>query len=153
MRKVIQIAIPMLLVGLGIYLLVGCIPVPGNFQQSSGFTRPEERIGSPDADRPLKVGSAGYEKVIRLLGPPTLDSTNHQAVVYSYQVNDISYVWPLCFSIDPIYRDRHLLLRFNSDGILQSFKVYKDMQTLRRDVSYTELKPGPGAPRHLRQKY
>jgi len=147
-----KITIPMLLIATGVCILIGCIPIPGNFKQPDGRPRPEASIGKLNSDKPLKVGASSQAEVARVLGMPALSSADGTLLVYSYQVNDITTFWPICFFLtEPSYHERHLLLRFGPEGRLQSFKTYKDMSQLRQDTSWTPLdRVAPAAP--LRQK-
>jgi hypothetical protein len=151
-----KLAAPVLLVVTGICILIGCIPIPGNFKMPGDQPRPESQIGDLASDKPLKVRGATPSQVTEHLGPPALASRDGSIVVYSYMINDSSVFWPLCFfsSADRVteqYNPRHLLLRFGPDARLQSFKTYKDLSQLRRDTSWTPLEPV--APPRERQKY
>src|SRR5215213_2230832 len=128
------IAIPVLLIITGVCILIGCIPIPGNFKMRDGRPRPESQIGKLNSDKPLKIGGSTYPQVSDSLGPPALLSHDATVAVYSYDVNDVNLFWPLCFFMgsDQQYHERHLLLRFGSDGRLQSFKTYKDLSKLRQ---------------------
>jgi hypothetical protein len=139
MRKALRIAIPILLVGLGIYLLVGCIPIPGNFQRRH-VARPEEHIGKPGSGKPLIIGRDKYGFATEFLGQALLDSDDKRAAVYSYSVNDFSMISPLCFYVSPQYHPRYLLLRFDDSGVLKSFKVYTHLDRIYDDTHGIVLK-------------
>src|SRR4051812_24794019 len=132
---------PLTLVVLGIAILIGCIPLPGGFKQRGDRPRPEASIGQLNSDKAIKVRGSTFGQVIDALGPPTMSSDDRRILVYTYEVNDISLFWPLCFweGADPEFHQRYLLLRFDDAGRLQSFKTYKDLNDLHGDSSWTAL--------------
>ena len=151
-RKLIA---PLLLLITGVYVLIGCIPIPGNFKKGGTQPRPESQIGALNSDKPIKLRGSTSGQVAELLGPPTMVSRDGGIAVYSYSINDVSIFWPLCFATDKQYSPRHLLLRFGPEGRLESFKTFKDLSKLNQEISWTPLEklPPPGAPLRPQQKY
>lgn len=114
------------LAAIGVYLLIGCIPLPGDFRKEDGGPRPEERIGKAGDDRPLALGHSTLSRVVAVLGPWSDATADQRAVAYRYTVRTGTIVFPLCFMAEPVSGGRLLVLRFGDDGALQSFKVYGD---------------------------
>lgn len=125
-RSLARIVLPASLAGVGMYLLVGCIPVPGSFQPSSGEPRPEARIGGPAGTRPLKLTRSTREDVLYVLGPLGEITPDGRTLVYDYFVVGSYWVMPLCFYAVPMQTNRSLRIDFDDAGVLRSFKVYKD---------------------------
>jgi len=128
------IILPALLLILGVYVLIGCIPMPGDFKQPDGRPRPEKFIGKLNSDMPIKLGGSTYGQVTGALGLPALASSDHSTAVYTYEINDVNNLANLCFLGEHGWALRHLLLRFAPDGRLQSFKTYKNLDQLRHDA-------------------
>jgi hypothetical protein len=121
---------PVGLLGVGLYLLVGCIPLPGNFRPPEGGPRPEDQIGKPGSDRPITLGRSTREDVIALLGPPDRVSSDGNSLVFKYQVVTDYLFYPLCFYADKHASTRLLRVTFRPTGELDSFQVAKDLAEL-----------------------
>jgi outer membrane protein assembly factor BamE (lipoprotein component of BamABCDE complex) len=131
------ILLPAALLGLAIYVLIGCIPVPGNYKPAGGKERPESNIGlRPDAKKPLHLRISTREQVRYVLGEPTFATPDGRAWGFSYSVNTMSVFWPLCFfwGVQPTYDPRHLLIHFDDDGKLRSYQVYKNIPAMMKDA-------------------
>jgi hypothetical protein len=128
------IILPAFVLILGVYVLIGCIPLPGDFKQPSGQPRPEKLIGKLNSDKPIRIDGATYGQVTETLGLPALASSDHSTAVYTYEINDVNNLANLCFIGEHGWALRHLLLRFAPDGRLQSFKTYKNLDQLRNDA-------------------
>lgn len=145
--------LPAALLGIAIYLLIGCIPLPGNYKPGNGKERPEKLIGQPSTQKPIRFGESGWDQAVVYLGQPMLAAGDRSVTVHQYSVHTATLWYPLCFwagelSASKKYGSRYLLLRYNGDGKLRSFKVYKDLRKLRGDVD-VPLEPvtnGQGAP-------
>jgi hypothetical protein len=134
---------PAALVGAGIYLLIGCIPFPGNYKASGKKERPEKLIGPADSTKPVRIGQAGWDQAIVYLGQPLFAAAGRSITVHQYQVNTTTSWSPLCFwTASKEYRPRYLLMRFDEQGKLESFSIYRDLRKLRTDVG-VPLDPVP----------
>lgn len=143
--------LPAALVGVAVYLLVGCIPLPGNYKPGNGRERPEKLIGQPNTQKPVRFGEAGWDQAVVYLGQPMLAANDRSATVHRYSVHTGTLWYPLCFwagdiSVSKKYGSRYLLLRYNDEGKLRAFKVYKDLGKLRADVR-VPLEPIPNPTR------
>jgi hypothetical protein len=143
MRRKQLIVVPSALLLAGVFALIGCIPMPGGFKQPDGKPRPEASIGKLNSDKPIRIGDSTYAQVTQTLGPPAMYSPGGAAAVYSYEVNDVNNLVELCFIGQRGYSWRYLLLRFSADGKLESYKTYKDLARLQRDVTDVPLEPSP----------
>ncbi|HEV2294191.1 MAG TPA: hypothetical protein VGR35_10060 [Tepidisphaeraceae bacterium] len=68
-----------------------------------------------------------------------LAAKDRSATVHRYYVHTGTLWYPLCFwagdiSVSKKFGSRYLLLRYNDEGKLRAFKVYKDLRKLREDV-------------------
>jgi hypothetical protein len=139
--------LPASLLGVGIYLLIGCIPLPGSFKPAGGKERPEKLIGRTDSQKPVTFGGSNWEQAAFYLGHPMFATQDRSATVHQYAVHTGTLWYPLCFWAGELgaskkYGSRYLLLRYNDQGKLRSFKVYKDLPQLRADVR-VPLEPVP----------
>ena len=149
-----KLLVPLILLIVGVYVLIGCIPIPGNFKKDGKQPRPESQIGELNSDKPIKIRGSTSEQVSAYLGQPTMVSRDGGIAVYSYMINDVTVLWPLCFYGQKQFSDRHLLLRFGPEGRLESFKTFKDLSKLNREIQWAPLdKLPPAAPVRPRQKY
>jgi hypothetical protein len=123
-----RLALPAGVACVGMYLLIGCIPLPGDYRNAAGGPRPEARIGKAGDDRPIQLGRSTLDNVSSVLGRPRFMTPDGRAVGYGYSVRTGVVLYPLCFMADTNKESRVLVLRFDGAGALQSFKVYKDMQ-------------------------
>jgi hypothetical protein len=124
-----RVLLPILVAGAGVYLLIGCIPLPGNFKPTRG-ERPETRIGKADSDRPIRIGRTTRQGVREVLGLPAAATPDQRVVAYSYSVNTMTILWPLCFRAEPVRGSRYLVLRFDEADLLESFNVYKQLNEI-----------------------
>ena len=108
---------------LGIALLIGCIPVPV-FRPGGGRPRPEERIGGPSSDKPLRLGRSTREDVHRLLGQPR-DTPDTRTDVHAYYSTTVNWIYPLCFASVPSTSPRFVRLEYADDGVLRRYKMFK----------------------------
>jgi hypothetical protein len=120
-----RLALPIALVGVGTYALIGCIPLPGSYRPTEGGPRPEERIGDRSSKKPIRLGIATREQVESILGPPKPGLSNAGVAVYEYRVVTGTVIWPLCFTATRQTGERALRLQYGADGTLQRFSVQK----------------------------
>jgi hypothetical protein len=64
-----RLILPMLLVALGVYLLAGCIPLPGNYQTTDNRPRPEKLIGKPGSGKSVQLGQSDWDVTRRYCSP------------------------------------------------------------------------------------
>lgn len=147
-RDVRRALIPLGLLGIGVALLIGCIPIPGSYQPRDGGFRPEAHIGGPTSGEPIRLRRSTRDEVIRVIGTPHKATPDGRTFVYDYQVNTVTTVFPLCFMALPEYAWRYLRLDFNEAGELQRYKVYKSLTAADKDfrqrlVHYTDIARDP----------
>jgi hypothetical protein len=135
--RVKRLILPLLLLASGTYLLVGCIPLPGNYKTSDDSARPESKIGKPGSAKPVRLGETEWNDVIAALGEP--DHADQSVMVYQYDVHTFTWFFAPCFflgdyALDKTYADRFLLLRFDEQKKLKSYRVFKDENDLRKAV-------------------
>ena len=128
--KLKRLALPIALVGVGTFALIGCIPLPGDFRNEDGGPRPEERIGKAGSERPLALGHSTLDRVVAVLGPWSEATADERVVSYRYRVRTGTLVLPLCFMAETTTGYRHLVLRFGDSGALESFKVYRNADAI-----------------------
>jgi hypothetical protein len=133
MRRGRRLLLPLILLGIGTYLLIGCIPIPGS-HKPRGNQRPESYIGGATSSKPLRLGYSTLADVSGLLGQPRFVSVATGDAVYAYTVNTVTLIWPLCFYADPQYDARFLVVHFGSDGRLERYTVYKTLDKVRQTV-------------------
>jgi hypothetical protein len=136
-RRVIKGARATTIIVVAVVLLIGCIPLPGLFNNADGGPRPESRIGKRvTSDKPLAVGRSTLQDVRRVLHAPRYESPDGRVIAYEYQVVAGYLLW--CgFMPEELSSDRFLLLKFNDAGRLAGFDVYSDQEKMLRDA-------GPG---------
>jgi hypothetical protein len=134
MKRWRRIAMPALLLSIGIYLLIGCIPIPATRQyQPDNTLRPEHLVGR---GKPIELGKTGIVDAFVLLSRqvkdapvdyPNLDdrnlarwsiSSNHHRFAICYEVRTLTWIIPLCFQIEPESELRWLVLDVNDVGIV-----------------------------------
>jgi hypothetical protein len=126
-----RLIVPVTASCLAVYLLIGCIPLPGDYRNTSGGPRPEEQIGKEgDRRRPLQVGRSTFQSATDVLGRPNFTTPDQRVVAYRYAVRTGAVFYPLCFMADTNTAARFLVLRFDDAGALQSFKVHKHLQEI-----------------------
>lgn len=84
--KLKRLALPIALVGVGTFVLIGCIPLPGSYRPTTGGPRPEERIGNASSEKPIRVGFATRGQVESVLGPPNPGMSTNRVAVDDYRV-------------------------------------------------------------------
>jgi hypothetical protein len=125
-----RLAPPLLLAIAGAAVLVGCIPIPV-YRPEGGGPRPESRIGPARSDKPLRVGGATREDVVRVLGPPSPELDTRDAMIYSYGITSI--FWFPCFRQ---YESRFLRLEFDDRGNLRDYGVFKSISQAKRPLAH-----------------
>jgi hypothetical protein len=129
---------PLLLTVIGILLLIGCIPIPGDYKLPDGATRPEERIGAPNSVAPIQLDRTTLTGMTPYLGSPNQVSVDRRVAIFNYQVVTGRFLWITCAKMgdvsEPTLAQRYLLVRFHPNGRLESFQVYKDPREFPDDM-------------------
>jgi outer membrane protein assembly factor BamE (lipoprotein component of BamABCDE complex) len=142
MKRRTRLLIPLALIILGIYLQSGCIYIP-TFDSVKRGRDVSKQVGGEGSRKPIAVGRATRDDVFRLLGDPHYANADRSQVAYTWDVRKAVWVWPLCFQAYDQDGIRSLVLRFNSDGVLQSFQVTKNyMSAIWTEVREPALPPG-----------
>ena len=144
----VRLAASLFTAAAGVYLLVGCIPVPAGYQREGGGERPERIV-----QRALSQGDAGHrlthDQIISLLGPPgevVGAESEDGSMVYAYNVVTSYWVIPTCLTVSPATEPRFLRLTFDEAGELKDYRVYKSIgEFAGKDLGY--VRPRGAAPR------
>lgn len=136
MRQLIRLSLPALLLGAGLWLLSGCLPIP-TFQATVEGQNAERKVGDANSRKPIRVSRATRADVLRVLGTPSGESEDGRAVAYRWKVLHGVTVWPLCFYAQGVHGARMLVLRFDEHGVLQSTEAFK------RDEQVIQWTQGP----------
>jgi hypothetical protein len=118
-----QILLPLSAATLGVYLLIGCIYIPGRDKLLPGQNDPRGAVGEATSDRPLRVGNATRGDVHSLLGLPHKVSEDGRTWTYQWQALNGSWFTPVCFYAEPALKRYAMRLEFGEDGRLKSTKV------------------------------
>lgn len=121
--------LPIVLIALGLYLLVGCIYIP-MFGRTTDGKNVRRAVGDANSRRPLRVSRASRDDVLRVLGPPYVAASDGSALAYTWRVQNGIAIWPFCFMADSIDGMRTLVLRFDQAGKLQSYNLMKSDKPL-----------------------
>jgi len=139
--------LPIILLIAGVYLLVGCIPIPATQQvMVNGKLKPSYSIGSggkslvrlnhtriEDAMQSIDELVAGVQVGEGLFGMRGLPETagqvhgrwvklSDQQYVLAYNVRTATVIWPLCFTATTEWRPDFLILHVK-DGIVTDFET------------------------------
>jgi hypothetical protein len=121
----VRLLVPVGLTVLGLWLLVGCIYIPGFGRVSSGKDV-SGKVGDDRSGRPLRLGAATREDVARVLGEPKFVSTDGHAVAYGWGVTKGYLVNVLCPpASQTFWGARSLVLRFDERGVLRTYELFK----------------------------
>jgi outer membrane protein assembly factor BamE (lipoprotein component of BamABCDE complex) len=121
-------ALPTLLAAAGVWLLVGCVYIP-TFGRVVHGKDVSKTVGGEGSRAALRPGEATRDDVLRVLGKPYYAESTGHALAYNWRVQQGFFWYPLClFAADGIYGERTLVLRFNDDGLLRSYEVFKKDQ-------------------------
>ena len=122
LTRAIRITAPLALISVGISLLSGCLFIP-TFNRTLEGTDASAKVGDAKSRKPLRVGSATRDDVIRLLGAPQHISEDGSVVAYTWKVLNGVWVWPLCFTAENEEGARALILRFDQANMLRGFSI------------------------------
>lgn len=124
LRHCIRILPPLFLIALGLWLLSGCIYIP-TFDSVKQGRNASKEVGDARSKKPLRVGLASRDEVLRILGQPPLITEDRSKFAYTWEVTRGVWIMPLCFDTRSIEGHRMLVLSFDSAGILRDFGVKK----------------------------
>ena len=129
-----RITLPIVLIGLGVWLLHGCIYIPtfNAVQEGENVTK---KIGNQKSRKPLRVGVANRADVERVLGPPRAISQDGREIAYAWHVLEGIWVMPLCFMAEDQRGVRAAILTFDDAGVLRSFRVVKQSDSLTANAN------------------
>jgi hypothetical protein len=127
-RRIARLLLPLALLALMLWLLVGCFYMPwfehpiANNARNVDF-RPM-LADEWHADRPVRVGAVTRHQVIQLLGAPRLAAVDRSAFVYDFRTSNGWWVWPLCFTAESGNERIYVaVLSFDDAGVLQRIDV------------------------------
>ena len=138
-----RVAVPFALIGLSLWLLVGCLNFPtGDNVHLTGSKKDFRLMPSYDADqKPQVAGRFTRKRIEALLGRPPYLSRNGRRVMYVIHVKRGIVIMPVCFTaMDEIDRAFGLVLTFDERGMLQG---WKQVDAFGR---YSLLHGGPNGP-------
>ena len=118
-----RLVLPTVLAAAGTWLLIGCIHTPG-FNRVVRGKDVSKKVGDRDSRRPLRLGDATRDDVLRLLGQPQIASSTGRYFVYSWGVVSRYVTYPLClFMTERLVGERSLVLRFDESGVLRKYEL------------------------------
>lgn len=122
-RRVSTRWLPVVLAALGVALLIGCFPVPWPRRVMTG--RDFRPIVSGKEHAALLRSDTSRAEIESVLGPPTLWKDDGLTVGYVLDVQEGSFIWPLCFSGEPRWGSYLLRLHYDDRGLLLDWKAEK----------------------------
>ncbi|MDB5334349.1 MAG: hypothetical protein JWP03_5500 [Phycisphaerales bacterium] len=106
--RIRRMAIPLSAIAVGVFFLVGCvyIPVP---EHGTDWSRKDFRplLEADNKSSPIRVGRITRSQLIKLMGRPAFEVPERRQVVYRYDTERNLVIWPLCFMVQPDYRDSY----------------------------------------------
>jgi len=119
----LRLLIPLSAIAIGVFLLVGCIylPIP---EHSANWSQKDFRPFVESNNSPVRAGQTTRAQVIKLLGRPVLENADRHEVVYRYDTERDVVIWPICFLIQPGYRDSFAVaFRFDASDQLVGWEM------------------------------
>lgn len=118
----LRVALPVVLIALGVAALSGCLFIPTGDKLVSGRDVADD-VGDAKSKRPVRVGTATRDDVIRVLGQPEYATESRDRVLYTWRVHNGVWFYPLCFKADPNFGMRLIELSFDDAGVLRGFQL------------------------------
>jgi hypothetical protein len=118
----LRMALPGLLIALGVAALSGCLFIPTGEKTVSGRDAMDD-VGDAKSKKSVRVGSATRADVVSVLGQPEFTTESGDRVFYTWKVRTGVWYYPLCFQSDPSFSVRAIELRFDDQDILRGFKL------------------------------
>ena len=113
--RVIRIGVPVAISVFGVWLLTGCVYLPIPEHGSDWVHRDFRRFLDPkNLSSPIRPGKTSRAKIAKLLGRPEFEISADRAVVYRFDTERDGVIWPLCFLVQPGYRDSYAV-KFSFD--------------------------------------
>jgi hypothetical protein len=121
----LRIVVPLTLIGISLWLLVGCLYIPtGENVHLTGSKKDFRTLAGYDTDKkPVAAGRFSRERIEAVLGRPPYISDNRKRVMYVIHVKTGVLIAPLCFTA----RDRNddcvgLVLTYDARGQLMTWQ-------------------------------
>jgi len=132
------LALPTVLITLGVALLQGCLFIPtfNKVQEGENVTK---KIGDSGSRKPIRINRATRADVERVFGPPRAISQDGREIAYGWRVLEGAWVMPLCFAVDDQRGVRAAILTFDDAGVLRSLRVVKESDSLMTKASVEVL--------------
>ena len=116
-------------------MLIGCFPVPWPRRVMTG--RDFRPIVSGKEHAALLRSDTSRAQIESVLGPPTLSKDDGHTVGYVLDVQEGSFIWPLCFSGEPRWGSYLLRLHYDDRELLLDWKVEKRI-SVYQFIGYTK---------------
>jgi hypothetical protein len=120
--------LPLMLILVGIGLLGGCFYVPGSDKVPAGERDMQKLVGKPKSQRPIRIGQATRDDVVRIAGYPNGISNNGRSWTYAWSAQNGGWFQPLCFNVAPAWRNYTLTLEFADDGRVKRSRINHKVQ-------------------------
>jgi hypothetical protein len=121
-RPPLRVAVPAVLIALGVAALSGCLFIPTGEKVVSGRDATAD-VGDAKSKKSVRVGRATRADVVRVLGEPEYATESRDRVLYTWRVRNGVWFYPLCFKSDPNFGTRLIELRFDNAGVLRGFEL------------------------------
>jgi hypothetical protein len=116
--------LPVALLAIGLYLLVGCVYIPtfGGLKSGRNYAK---QVGDAKSKAAIRVGVSTRDDVLRAFGEPYAKKADGSGYAYIWTVQNGFAVWPLCFHVESVTGNRTLVLRFDATGRVASSEILK----------------------------
>lgn len=116
--------LPLTLLIVGLFLLIGCIYIPTADKPTYPNAIDFRKLVGQSVDRPIRPGHVDRRTVLLILGKPWIMSKDGSAIAYTLDTQKGILFIPLCFTAAPVTGPTYYIrLDFNSDGILQRYRI------------------------------
>ena len=138
-----RIVLPLVLIGAGVWLLVGCIYIP-TFNMTTGANDATKSVGDARSEKRLRPGFSTRQHVRKVLGKPYFSTPDGRFLVYSWKKQKGLLIYPQCFMVRPEAEAFAMTLEFDADGVMSGFDVERqqgnrylfDVPNAKRFVPY-----------------
>src|SRR5687768_2214030 len=125
MHRRARIALPVALIVLGMWLLVGCVYIP-TFGTTVSGKNVAGSVGPKASRKPVRISLSTVTDVVRVLGEPPHATSDRRVFAYPWTVRNGIAVWPLCFAAYSVRGTRTLVLRFDEQHVLFSAELLSE---------------------------